>query len=390
MDKDISSKTALTLGATGGIGGAVAAALAAKGWQLRALHRNPAAARALSPVLDIDWRTGDAMNPADVSAAAQGVDLIFHGLNPPRYQRWRELAIPMLANSIAAAKVSGARLVFPGNVYLYGDDAGALVDENSPQHPPTQKGMIRLEMEQMLAEAACQGVRVLIVRAGDFFGPGGQTSSWFGSAMVKPGKSVKSVTYPGQLEVGHAWAYLPDLAETIARLADIEDRLPTFDAYHFGGHWLESGEPMVAAIRRAVGRDVPVRILPWAVLRLLTPFSGLMRELVEMRYLWQKPLRLDNSKLLRVLGEEPHTPLDVAMRTTLSGLGCLPRASAPGGSSPPPPSAIALNYLASLDRSRDCPVNVSGIQLLITCPSAVGRTGLPVRSHDITEEPLKQ
>uniref|UniRef100_UPI0013DAC73E SDR family NAD(P)-dependent oxidoreductase n=1 Tax=Stenotrophomonas maltophilia TaxID=40324 RepID=UPI0013DAC73E len=35
-------KTALVLGATGGIGGEVARLLVARGWQVRALNRNPA------------------------------------------------------------------------------------------------------------------------------------------------------------------------------------------------------------------------------------------------------------------------------------------------------------------------------------------------------------
>jgi len=43
-----------------------------------------------------------------------------------------------------------------------------------------------------------------------------------------------------------------------------------------------------------------------------------------MRYLWRSPVRLDNSKLVRTLGREPHTPLDEALRATLVGQGCLP------------------------------------------------------------------
>jgi nucleoside-diphosphate-sugar epimerase len=179
-------------------------------------------------------------------------------------------------------------------------------------------------MEQMLVAGARDGARTIIIRAADFFGPGNQTSSWFGAALIKPGKPVRSLSYPGLPEIAHAWAYLPDVGETVARLAEIEAGLPDFDSYHFGGHWLQSAQILKASIQRAVGRNVPLRILPWPLLKILAPFSGFLRELMEMRYLWQKPLRLDNSKLLRVLGEEPHTPLDEAMRLTLVGLGCLP------------------------------------------------------------------
>lgn len=42
-----------------------------------------------------------------------------------------------------------------------------------------------------------------------------------------------------------------------------------------------------------------------------------------MRYLWERPLRMGNAKLVAFLGHEPHTPLDEAVRVTLQGLGCL-------------------------------------------------------------------
>lgn len=45
--------------------------------------------------------------------------------------------------------------------------------------------------------------------------------------------------------------------------------------------------------------------------------------MIEMRYLWREPLRLDNAKLKVFLGSEPHTPIDQAIATTLRGLGCL-------------------------------------------------------------------
>jgi len=44
---------------------------------------------------------------------------------------------------------------------------------------------------------------------------------------------------------------------------------------------------------------------------------------VELRYLWNVPIRMDNERLKALLGAEPHTPLDLAVRNTLIGLGCL-------------------------------------------------------------------
>jgi nucleoside-diphosphate-sugar epimerase len=317
--QNAASRSALIIGGTGGIGRAVATALAARGWNVKALHREPERGKATAPDLPVAWIKGDAMNEAEVIGAVDGARLLFHGANPPGYRRWRELAIPMLANSITAAKRSGSRLIFPGNVYNFGSDAGVLVNESSPQHPKTRKGAVRVEMEGMLSDAAANGVRSIVVRAGDFLG--NSSGSWFKAVMVKPGQPLKSVTYPGKRDVGHAWAYLPDLGETIARLAEVERELDAFEVFHFGGHWIEPGVEICHAVRRASGRpDLPIRSFPWIAVCLAAPFSGFMRELLEMRYLWQVPLRLDNAKLVAGLGEEPHTLLDEAVAQTLRSM----------------------------------------------------------------------
>ena len=318
------NRTALVIGATGGIGGETAKALIRAGWRVRAATRNPERARrdfaALGP---IEWCHGDAMREADIVAAATGVRLIVHAANPPGYRNWRGLALPMLKSAIAAAKASGARLVLIGTVYNFGPDAGSLLDERSPQHPLTRKGRIRVEMEEMLQAAAREGVRSLVVRAGDFFGPEAP-SAWFNTAMVQRGKPVRFVVYPGRHNVGHAFAYLPDLALAVTRLAEIEARLGHFEVVHFAGHWLERGVEIAEAIRRVAGKPrAPILPFPAALLYLAAPFSTLFREMIEMRYLWRVPLRLDNRKLEALIGPEPHTPLDDAVRASLEGLGCL-------------------------------------------------------------------
>jgi len=318
------TRTVLVIGATGGIGGEIAATLLRRGWQVRALARQPReAARRAAWLAGVEWIAGDAMSPSDVSSAARGAAVIVHGANPPGYKNWRGLALPMLESTIAAARASGARVVFPGTIYNFGPDAFPVLTEQSPQHPQTRKGAIRLEMEARLEAAAAEGVRTLVVRAGDFFGPRAG-NSWFSQGLVKPGKPLRSVTYPGPREIGHSWAYLPDIAETVARLVERDAELARFEVFHFRGHWLERGIEMAEAIRRTAGDPrLPIRRFPWPVLYLAAPVVTLFREMLEMRYLWREPLQLGNAKLVAALGEEPHTPLDVAVRRSLEGLGCL-------------------------------------------------------------------
>lgn len=315
----------LVLGATGGVGGEIAAALLRRGWQVHALVRDPARARLPA---GIERHGGDAMNAGDVMRAARGADVIVHAVNPPGYRNWQTLVLPMIDNTIAAARAAGARIVLPGTVYNYGPDAFPLLREESLQRPLTRKGAIRVELERRLERAANDGVRSLILRCGDFFGPQ-SGNNWF-AAIAKPGRPLRSLSYPGQRGLRHAWAYLPDVGETVAQLLERESELAMFERFHFGGHWID-GDTLTGAIRQAAANPaLPVRAFPWWLATLAAPFVVLFRELREMRYLWREPLQLDNRRLTGLLGAEPRTKLEQAVKTTLRGLGCLAPADAGG------------------------------------------------------------
>ena len=312
-------RTALVIGATGGIGGEVARTLRARGWRVRALHRNPNKVRADDP--SFEWVMGDAMDAASVVRAAECADVIVHGANPPGYRNWKGLALPMLESTIAAAAVTGARVLLPGTVYNFGPDAGAIVDEDTPQHPVTRKGAIRVAMERRLRQASATGVRSLVVRAGDFFGPR-TGNSWLAQGMLPSPGPVKRVFNPGKAGVGHAWAYLPDLAETMVRLLERDDALAEVAVFNFGGSWFEDNRDFADAVRRAAGRpDAPIYRFPWPLVHVIAPFNETFRELREMIYLWRQPIRLVDHKLRGFLGTIPETPIDVALRATLQGLG---------------------------------------------------------------------
>ncbi len=317
--KETEQQTALVLGARGGIGGHVTQALLGRGWKVRGLVRDRAS---MSQHPSMEWRVGDAMVAQDVLQATQGVSLIVHAVNPPGYRNWETLVLPMLDNTINAAVSVGARILLPGTVYNFGPDAFPLLTEKSPQRPMTRKGKIRVEMEDRLRAASTRGVPVLIVRAGDFFGPRAR-NNWFGQGLVQPGKPVRSISNPGSPGVGHQWAYLPDVAETMMRLLERANDLPTFAVFHMEGFWDPDGRHLPAAIERVVGRDVKTKRVPWWLFRLCSPFVPLFKELQEMRYLWQREVRMGNETLVDFLGEEPRTPVDEAVFATLMDLGCI-------------------------------------------------------------------
>ena len=75
--------------------------------------------------------------------------------------------------------------------------------------------------------------------------------------------------------------------------------------------------------------------VPWGLMRLASLCDPMLRELLEMRYLWDTPHAIDGSALDAALGKSlPQTPFRDAVRDAVRSLGSftLPApAPAPGG-----------------------------------------------------------
>ncbi|MFC7290806.1 NAD(P)H-binding protein [Hirschia litorea] len=313
-------RTALILGATGGIGGAITRALVAKHWHIIALARDIQKASARGPV-GVNWVHGDVMNCADVVKAAEGANIIVHAVNPSGYRNWDKLVLPMIDNTIAAAReANGARIVLPGTIYNYDPKLTPILNIDTPQNANSRKGRIRIALEHRLKHAS-EHTPVLILRAGDFFGPD-VGSSWFAQAMIMPNRPVKKITNVAKGS-GHSWAYLPDLAETFARLLDIHENLQPFEMLQFEGLYDHSGHELTDAIQRVVGVKLPIKQFPWWLMKTLSPFGGFPREAAELAPSWEYPVKLDNYRLVQLLGQEPRTPLDIAIKRTLESMKCV-------------------------------------------------------------------
>jgi nucleoside-diphosphate-sugar epimerase len=247
--------------------------------------------------------------------AAQGASVVVNALNP-LYTEWDRLAQPLADIALQVARASGALLLLPGNIYNFGRELPALLTPATPERGDTPKARIRIEMEARLAAAARDGVDSVVIRAGDFFGgPGAGT--WIDMALASKLRKGRFV-YPGNPGIEHAWAYVPDLAQTFVCVAQRRSTLHGHHRLHFAGHTL-TGTEFKTAAEALIGRALRMADLPWGIIRLAAPFMPMWRELLGMRYLWQRPHALDDAALRALIGNVPHTPLARALRTTLAG-----------------------------------------------------------------------
>lgn len=309
--------TIAVLGARGRVGHATAKAFIAAGYKVIAVSRTGAAIKGLEQA---ENRAADALDRNRLVQATQGAEMIFNGLNP-LYPAWRDQCERLAINVMAAAGAHGALHLFPGNVYNFGTPMPRELTSGLEQKPGTAKGAIRVEMERIFErEAEAGNVRTIILRAGDFFGTAG-TGSWFDLVIAaKIGKN--KLTYPGPLGLKHAWAYLPDLADSFVRLAETASEGRPFESFHFPGHNV-TGMEMKAAIERAVGHDIKVAGLPWTILKIAGLVVPMWREIAEMRYLWYDAHSVVGSELAERIGKVPHTPFQTAIRNALIDLDLL-------------------------------------------------------------------
>lgn len=310
----------IILGGAGRLGRAAAEAFKSAEWQVASLVRGSSAA---GPARGTEIIQVDARDAESVVAAARGADVVLHALNVP-YTDWGRFALPLADTAIAAARESRATLVFPGNLYNYGAGMPARIDETVAMRPTSRKGVMRVAIETRMREAAEGGLRTIVLRAGDYFGGEGR-GSWFDRIVVKE-IAAGRLTYPGPLDTIHEWAYLPDLAQALVQLVEQRERLAPFASFGFAGHAV-TGRELLAAVARACRRDFKIDFMPWRLLRVMGLVVPVFRELCDISYLWSTPHAIDGARLKEIIGDLPHTSLDVAVAASLEALGLKRRAN---------------------------------------------------------------
>ena len=305
----------LVLGATGSFGGAVTAELLARGIPTRVLVRDRQKLEGrYGSMSGLEVLEGDVQNIEHLRRAAKGCKTIVHGVNY-LYHQWFPQMETATRNILEVAETENALLVFPGNVYALGHAGNKPFDESASNKPVSRKGELRQWMEEELKAYAGSGGRVLIMRAGDYFGPtarNGYIDPLFGAAA-----SGKMMTALGNLDLPHQWAYMPDLGRATVDIMLDPQKLSAWEVVNFVGTVVPSQRAFMSDIARIAQSPDRVLRLPWWLLKGVSLFSPLIREVMEMKYLWESTVLIDGPRFRDLLPDFQPTPTDQAIAETI-------------------------------------------------------------------------
>jgi dihydroflavonol-4-reductase len=174
--------TCLILGASGFIGGQIARSAKARGWQVRALRRDPKSVGAIGD-LDIEWHSGNLDDRSSLVEAMRGCDLVFHAAAAyphaaRQIDQHVQAAVAQLQNVLSAARETKPdRLIYTSSFTTIGParDPGRGADEQDLYQPGAAGDAYyeaKWAMEVEALKAAQTGLPVIALCPSAVFGPG--------------------------------------------------------------------------------------------------------------------------------------------------------------------------------------------------------------------------
>lgn len=205
---------ALVLGATGFIGGHIARAALAAGWEVRGLRRRAGRTGHLGD-LPISWVRGDLKDYASLRMAMESVDIVFHAAafyptdgNPRKVREQVEFAKREIKNVLAAVTAAKVKsFVYTSTLTTIGHpplEEDRLANESDVYEPGTLPKSAyyetKIAMEQIVREAVGQKVPAVILNPTAVFGPG-DVNLGLGGLLIAVAQGKMIGWLPGEINV---------------------------------------------------------------------------------------------------------------------------------------------------------------------------------------------
>ena len=294
----------------GPVGSTTAEELLARGHQVRVLSRS--GGRSTD---DVEHRQVDATDAAALTRAARGAAVLYNAVNPA-YHRWATDWPPVAAALLTAAERTGAVLVTMSNLYGYGRPSGPMTPE-TPLAATDVKGRVRIRMwEDALAAHDAGRVRMTEARAADFVGPQVPAQQSHLVRQLPAIRKGRRAWVVGDPDAKRSWAYLPDVAATLATLGTDERAFGR--AWHVPNTAPRSQREALGDVAAAMSVPPgPVSGIPWPVLRAVGVAVPMMREVVAVRHQWDQDYVATATATTQTFGLTA-TPWDDVVRATVS------------------------------------------------------------------------
>jgi len=275
------AKRALVTGATGCVGANIVEALAARGYEVRALRRTTSRLDALAG-LDPEYATGDVLDEASLSAAMTGCDLVFHAAAVSQY--WRNKPEEIYAanvdgtrNVLRAASAQGVqRVVFTSSVAALGVPTrrGQLLDESAMFNlRPAQfhYGHSKVLAEAEVQRAVAEGLDVVIVNPVSVIGQ--RDVHFVGGEILRTAKRGLLVAAP------------PGGMGVVSAQATGEGHVLAAERGRTGERYILNGENVSHRALMALAAEVTGGRAPWITIPrvLMTPLAALVDVLNRVR-----------------------------------------------------------------------------------------------------------
>lgn len=306
------------LGATGFIGGHIARAAAAQGWQVRAVRRNPQAVGAIGDVA-VQWVEADLSDTAQLTRAMRGCAVVFHAAarypsgawNIARAVRDAVAEIQRVIDAARAARVQ--RLIYTSSLSTMTATADASsakpLSDADFYRPSTVRSAYfeaKWAMEQRVL--AAQDLNPVVLLPTVVFGPG-DVKPTSGRLLLAAARGWVPFYFEAMLnvvdvrEVAHAHLAAVSRASTGARLA-------------IGGHNL-SLQALLETVDRVQGvRRRRIRVPRWLACAVLEA-ALILPDTVRLAKVWRA---VDASRAQRLLGYTPR-PFEATVRDALRWFG---------------------------------------------------------------------
>lgn len=171
--------------------------------------------------------------------------------------------------------------------------------------------------EEALAAHEAGRARVTEARAADFVGPQVPAEHSHLNRQLPALRKGRRAWVIGDPDARRSWAYLPDVAATLATLGTDERALGR--AWHVPNTTPRSQREALGDLATAMSvPPVPVSGIPWPVLRAVGLVVPIMREMVAIRHQWDLDFVTEATATTETFGLSA-TPWDEVVRATVTG-----------------------------------------------------------------------